>query len=118
MTLQWADIPGAPPPGTPLCLLADIPQSEALSVDLAGFPALVLRVNGGLRAYVNMCPHQFLPLDHRASDVRSTDGARLICSNHEAVFSAEDGTGLSGFALGCALSKIRIRDDGVQVFVA
>lgn len=60
------------------------------------FPLLLVRMGGFLRAYVNACPHQYLPLDYRSSSVLSADGARLLCSAHGAVFDPATGGCLSG----------------------
>lgn len=118
MTLHWSDFPGAPEPGASLCAARDVPTTGVLSLDVAGFPVLVMQTADGLRAYVNMCPHQFLPLDHRAGDIRSADGDRLICSNHDAVFATDDGSGVGGFGQGCALSPVPLAQRDGQVFIA
>ncbi len=81
-----------------------------LSTFVGGFPVLALRSPGGYRAFVNACPHQFLPLDQRSSSVLSSDGSRLMCSNHQAEFRAADGTGVAGHGLGCTLSRIPTRE--------
>jgi nitrite reductase/ring-hydroxylating ferredoxin subunit len=49
---------------------------------------LVVRRGAGLRAYLDLCPHQYLPLTWRGRRVLSADGERLRCSNHGAEFAA------------------------------
>lgn len=97
--MSWRDFPRAPAPGTVLCRRDAV--AGALSLNLNGFPVLVVESPAGLRAYVNACPHQFLPLDHRAPGVLSADGARLICSSHQAMFDAATGEVLGGPAPDC-----------------
>ncbi|MDM7255300.1 MAG: Rieske 2Fe-2S domain-containing protein [Paracoccus sp. (in: a-proteobacteria)] len=97
--MNWRDFPRAPAPGTALCPRAAV--KGTLTLDLNGFPVLIVESPAGLRAYVNACPHQFLPLDHRAPGVLSADGARLICSSHQAVFDAATGAVLGGPAPDC-----------------
>ncbi len=63
---------------------------------------------GTLAAYVNACPHQYLPLDHRGANVLSADGTVLRCTNHSAGFRVEDGIGVEGLGLNCALDAIPI----------
>ena len=63
---------------------------------------------GTLAAYVNACPHQYLPLDHRGANVLSADGTILRCTNHGAGFRVEDGIGVEGLGLNCALDAIPI----------
>ena len=59
-------------------------------------------------AYVNACPHQYLPLDHRGSNVLSADGAVLRCTNHSAGFRVRDGVGVEGLGQDCVLDAIPI----------
>lgn len=80
-------------------------------MELDGFPVLLARSGGQIRAYVNACPHQFLPLDYRAKSVLSSDGRILRCSNHEAGFDLVTGEGIDGFGAGCALDPIPVRED-------
>ena len=77
--MAWTDYSSAPAPGTVVC---DAPQADgvlSLSVTTArgSFPMLVVRTEGGLHAYVNACPHQYLPLDWRSSQLVSADGTML-----------------------------------------
>lgn len=104
----WRSYPGAPTPGTELCDIKDIRDPGTYSVYIGDYPILIARRAADLWAYVNACPHQFLPLDFRAADVFSQDASKLICSNHEAAFDVETGTGLSGYGTGCELDPIPI----------
>ncbi len=108
MVTAWETYPGAPAPGDALCDLADIPDPGTHSVNIGDFSVLLARRGGQVWAYVNACPHQYLPLDYRAADVLSADRAKLICSNHDAVFDVETGTGLGGFGQGCALDPVPV----------
>ncbi len=106
MTLKWQEFPGAPVSGTEICQLGDIPEQGVLSIMLGEFPLLVLKHLNVVRVFVNACPHQFLPLDLRSDSILSTDGLRLICSNHQAEFRILDGTSTSGPAKGCRLAEV------------
>lgn len=97
--MNWRDWPRAPAPGTALCPRDAV--AGVLTLNLDGFPVLLVESPAGLRAYVNACPHQFLPLDHRAPGVLSADGTRLICSSHQAMFDAATGEVLGGPAQDC-----------------
>ena len=112
MTEAWRRYRGAPADGTVICHLDAIPEPGTLAVSLAGFPVLMARSGDLLRAYVNACPHQFLPLDHRGGRVISADGTVLRCTSHGAAFRLEDGTGVEGPGLGCALDPIPVALDG------
>ncbi len=89
--MHYTDFPEAPASGTVLCEIDDI-AGGLHSACLGGFAYLVLDSADGPRAYVNACPHQFLPLDHRGDQVVGADG-RLLCTNHNAAFDAQTGEG-------------------------
>lgn len=117
MQLNWTDFPDAPDAGAFLCGLGEIPEGGVLSKSINGFGFLALLVGGSARVFVNACPHQFLPLDQRQEQVLSADGLQLLCSNHSAAFSVQDGRGIAGEGLGCRLSLIPIEKIGDGIFV-
>ncbi len=116
MTDAWQSFPGAPPPGTRLCATAEVAE-PVTSFDLDGFPVLLVRSADGLRAYVNACPHQYLPLDWRASSILSRDGTILRCSNHDAGFDAATGQGIDGLGQGCELDAIPLIERDGALFL-
>jgi nitrite reductase/ring-hydroxylating ferredoxin subunit len=111
MSDAWRRYRGAPAEGTPVCALDAIPEPGTLAVSLAGFPVMLARSGDLLRAYVNACPHQFLPLDHKGDRIISADGTVLRCTNHQAGFRLDDGEGVEGLGIGCALDPIPVRVD-------
>jgi len=104
----WRDFPGAPAEGKRICSADLVPQTGVTSFDLDGFPILLVASAEGLRAYVNACPHQYLPLDWRSGNILSADGATLRCSNHDAGFDACTGQGVDGLGQGCALDPVPV----------
>lgn len=118
MSDAWKSHPGAPSPGSKLCALSEIPDPGTHSVLAGGISILLARNSAKVSAFVNACPHQYLPLDYRAADVLSADGFKLICSNHDAVFDAETGEGLGGFAKGCELDPVPIVVKDGDVLIA
>lgn len=117
MSDAWQEFPGAPDPGTRICALGDI-AGNSQGFDLDGFPLIIVRSADGLRAYVNACPHQFLPLDWRSDKIVSGDGKLLRCSNHDAGFDACTGQGVDGFGAGCALDPIPLHVTDDNIFIA
>ena len=111
----WTTFPNAPAPGTVICPAADVPQTGVKSFDLNGFPLILVASGDGLRAYVNACPHQFLPLDWRSENILSADGGVLRCSNHDAGFDACTGAGVDGHGQGCALDPVPVVVSGDQL---
>ena len=116
MSDAWKSYPRAPRPGTVLCAAAALPTRGTLGVEVGGFPVLLVRA-GGLRAFVNACPHQFLPLDYRGGGVLSADGAVLRCSNHAAGFDAGTGMGIDGHGQGCWLDQVPVEVRDGQVVI-
>ena len=116
--MDWRSYPGAPAPGTVLLAADALDEGAVQSVDLDGFPVLLVRGASGLRAFVNACPHLFLPLDRNGDRVLGADGARLVCSNHGAVFDADTGAGISGPGSDCALDFVPVVEVSGQIRVA
>ena len=108
--MSWTDYRNAPAPGTVLARSAEAPLDAPITRELGGYPVLIVRTASGLFAYVNACPHQYLPLDHKGARLLSADGATLRCTNHSAGFSVETGEGTEGLGLGCALDPIPIEE--------
>ena len=115
--MSWKDYRDAPQPGTILAESAALAAGGTLTVTRGAFPALLVRAPAGLRAYVNACPHQYLPLDHKGDRLLSADGATLRCTNHSAGFDAGSGAGTEGLGLGCALEPIPVeeRDGAIRI---
>ena len=99
-TGSWRESRFAPSPGTSLGRLEAFPDRAVrelqFGVGRRVFSMLVVRRGDDVRAYVNACPHVWLPLTFRGNRLLSADGERLVCSNHFAEFSVDDGRALSG----------------------
>jgi nitrite reductase/ring-hydroxylating ferredoxin subunit len=117
MTEAWRKYRGAPVDGTEVCTLNAVPEPGTLCLSLAGFPVLVARSGDLVRAYVNACPHQYLPLDYKGDHIISADGTILRCTNHLAGFRLDDGEGVEGVGIGCALDRIPVRVDAAGTIV-
>lgn len=70
--------------GVVLARVHELADGGTLSLEMdGGLPVLLVRSKGMIRAFVNACPHQDLPLDYRGPDVLSADGMTIRCTNHE-----------------------------------
>ena len=69
---------------------------------------LVGRAGGAMRAYLNVCAHQAVPLDVGADSPMSEDGYHLLCHQHGAVYRPNDGFCVSGPCKGDKLVSIPI----------
>lgn len=113
----WRSYRGAPPDGAEVCAAGDVADGATLCLELAGFPLLLVRIGGTLRAYVNACPHQYLPLDHKGCRLLSADRQVLRCTNHAAGFSATTGEGVEGLGIGDRLDAVPVHEAGGRVVV-
>lgn len=107
--------PARPQPGTPLCPLEGIDEPGAKGFRFregdALFAGFVVRKDGALHGYVDVCPHAGWPLAIMDNYLtRQKD--RLLCAGHGALFRIEDGHCTSGPCAGQALEAwpVEVRD--------
>jgi nitrite reductase/ring-hydroxylating ferredoxin subunit len=67
---------------------------------------VVVRRQGGVRVYVNSCPHQGTPLETFPDKFLNEDGSLFVCSTHGARFRVEDGLCVSGPCEGKSLAVV------------
>ena len=113
---RWRRMANAPALGVLITPLAELPDKAGREFRFGDAPKtfsmLAVRNGDDVRAYVNLCPHQWLPLTFRSDGVISGDGAKIVCSNHQAEFATDDGRGLSGpIEPGCRLFPIPVHVD-------
>jgi nitrite reductase/ring-hydroxylating ferredoxin subunit len=112
---SWKSYSGAPVEGTGVCRLDEVPDGDTLCLDLDGYPIVVVRFGWEVLAYVNACPHQYLPLNHRGDRLMSADKTILRCTSHGAGFSARTGDGVAGYGLGACLDPVPVHLDGTTI---
>jgi nitrite reductase/ring-hydroxylating ferredoxin subunit len=78
---------------------------------------LVGRVQGGWRAYANVCRHRALPLDLGVRSPMSDDGRYLLCSQHGALYRLEDGRCVVGPCSGESLTRIDVLEEGDELLL-
>ncbi len=78
------------------------------------FRGFVVRKDGELRAYANVCPHARHALDFPADRFLAPDGEMLLCSSHGALFDPLTGVCVLGPCVGRGLIPLtaRLADDG------
>jgi len=76
----------------------------------------MIRFNGKLMAWHNVCPHAGSPLDWIPGQFFSEDGPRLVCHTHGACFDPVSGDCLSG-PCERGLYALPIREECGQVLV-
>ncbi|SMX51082.1 Rieske (2Fe-2S) protein [Actibacterium lipolyticum] len=115
--MSWTDYSTAPPAGTVVCSADDVNGAitRTVTTPRGEFPVLLVRVGQGIKAYVNACPHQYLPLDYRGNQLLSADGTKLLCTAHGAVFDKEDGAPVAGADCGLDAVPVAVVDDQVVI---
>lgn len=111
MSDLWKSWPGVPTYGSILCPRSGIPDGGTLCLLQDEFPIVLVRKGDSVKAYVNACPHQYLPLNHRGDKLLSADASILRCTNHNAGFSSDTGEGVEGLGIGGCLDAIPVKID-------
>jgi nitrite reductase/ring-hydroxylating ferredoxin subunit len=94
-----------------LCRLDELPDGESRGFGPApgGFTGLfAVRRGGRVFVYVNSCPHIGLPLNWNPDRFLSAERSRIICANHGAEFTIEDGFCLRGPCRGARLESVPV----------
>ncbi len=107
----WRNYNNAPQEGAIICSSLSIQEGKAHCLNIVSnddpFPVIVTRNDGEIYCYVNICPHQYLPLNYRTDNIISSDTQQFLCSAHGAAFDIK--TGL-------CLSDCSVKLDAVPVF--
>ena len=111
--------PAATPSAAALCRLDALADGTAIAVDAVaqagGEPLdlILLRHAGGVRAFLNVCPHAGRRLDYAPGKFLLQRG-QLICAVHGATFDPADGLCVAGPCRGEHLQAVALRvDDGL-----
>ncbi len=79
---------------------------------------IIVQTNGERHAYVNCCPHQFIPLETFPNRFLTADKKYFVCSGHGARFSPSTGECVSGPCLGKGLKKLAIAEQEGEIYLA
>lgn len=100
MQENWRNYANAPEQGAIICSTELVKESEAhcftIKSQKGDFPVIIVRRDSVIHAYVNACPHQYLPLNYRSETIISSDRQQLLCSVHGAAFDSASGHCTSG----------------------
>lgn len=111
---KWKEYSSAPDEGRFIANKKDItakPRALNIETDNGIFPIIIMRKEKRILAYINVCPHQYLPLNYHGDNLLSKDGENLMCTAHGAMFDCETGKGISANVINCALDQIPISID-------
>ncbi len=97
-----------------LCRQADLADPGTANVVLGEgadeLDILIVNSRGKAHAYINCCPHQFIPLETFPNHFLTDDKRHLVCSGHGALFELESGICSRGPCAGQALDRLRITE--------
>lgn len=79
---------------------------------------VIVRTKGAAFAYVNCCPHQFIPLETFPNHFLTEDKRFLVCSGHGARFQLDTGKCYSGPCLGKGLEPLAIAEKDGALYLA
>lgn len=112
---------GAPPAGTRLCRLDELPKDGAkgflFGQDVRRFDMFVVWRDGKLTAYVNDCPHAHTPLDYMPDRFFNLEKSHLLCGTHGALFRIDDGQCVAGPCRGRRLTPVPVHFDGDMICI-
>jgi nitrite reductase/ring-hydroxylating ferredoxin subunit len=78
---------------------------------------VIVQTKGTRHAYINCCPHQFIPLETFPNHFLTEDKKHLVCSGHGARFALETGACVSGPCLGKGLDRLAIAEKDGAVYL-
>lgn len=106
----WKFRPNAPPPGQVLGRAEAIAENGAREFVVGrgrnAFRMFVVRRNGRFHAYLNLCPHFSLPLNHEPDQF--LNHGYIECAQHFARFDVDDGRCVAGACEGEHLTSIPV----------
>ena len=105
--------PSAPTTSGPVAVaeITDIPIGSGKKYDVEGTPILITQPRvGEFRGFSAICTHAGFVMNNMAN-------SEIKCDNHGAVYSADDGSVLSGPAPR-ALGKVEVTVDGDDILVS
>lgn len=99
--------------GVAVCTLEELAAtgSRGFSVGEGEWPLrgfVVVLSDGGLRAYVNTCPHAGHPLDLLPHRFLTADRSLVVCSSHGALFEPDTGRCVAGPCPGRSLRALPV----------
>jgi nitrite reductase/ring-hydroxylating ferredoxin subunit len=115
---DWQKHPHRPAAGTRLCQLSDIPEVGGHEVSFGpadqALRIVLLRHDGGCKAYLNLCPHFSLPLNFQPQTFVIFEDT-IVCAHHTALFRIADGACVDGPCGQTGLTPVAVHVRGTDV---
>jgi len=111
--LSLADLEGAPPTGTLLLNVADLPDHGGKEVIFAEgrlrTSIFVQKTGDAIAVFLNHCPHAGTPLNMLGDRFLDMRGKNILCRTHGAIFDRTSGECIGGPCKGRYLTPIAYR---------
>ena len=78
---------------------------------------IVIRLDGEVVAFANVCPHLGYPLDARSGDFLGKGERTLVCDSHGAQFEADTGRCTAGPCQGDRLETFRVEEEDDEIVI-
>jgi nitrite reductase/ring-hydroxylating ferredoxin subunit len=105
-----------------LCRIAELADPGTKNVVLSegedALDIIIVQTKGARHAYINCCPHQFIPLETFPNHFLTEDKRFFLCSGHGARFELDTGACHSGPCLGRGLDRLAIEEKEGGVYLA
>jgi nitrite reductase/ring-hydroxylating ferredoxin subunit len=105
-----------------LCRIAELLDPGTKNVVLGegedALDIIIIQTKGTRYAYINCCPHQFIPLETFPNHFLTEDKRFFLCSGHGARFELDTGVCHSGPCLGRGLDRLAIEEKEGGVYLA
>jgi len=96
-----------------VCRLAQLQEHGARGFTIGGgdwpLRGFVVEYGGGVRGYVNHCPHAGHPLDLLPHRFLTPDRTLIVCASHGALFERDHGQCVAGPCAGQSLQAIPLQ---------
>lgn len=102
-------------PGLALAQLADVPDANAIAIDISADVSVILARRGdAVFAYENRCAHADYPLQREDGSITVQQGRFIVCAVHGASYALDTGACAGGPCNGAGLKRVAIEiRDGV-----
>lgn len=104
-----------------LCRTEELADSGTANVVLGEgedeLDIVVVRTGGKPHAYINSCPHQFIPLETFPNHFLTEDRRHLVCSGHGALFELASGICTRGPCIGRTLDRLTITERDGMIYL-
>jgi nitrite reductase/ring-hydroxylating ferredoxin subunit len=103
-----------------LCKIADIGQSGkevCVKLNSKAVYIMLFPYAGTIRAFINICPHQGMPLNQAPDKFMFSGEGFLMCAQHGARFELDTGKCVGGACRGANLQIVSVTLEGDSVWL-